>query len=127
MKEEIFDSILFDDKKHHDFIQPEKRDRDKPQRKYDFKLLILEVYSKIPPTGITIKISYTTFENNSVNYFEISMIKHRRKFIYENEMYILYLEDINDTPEGMKPLNFDFIDKRDEKSKARLFYSIKFH
>lgn len=93
---------------------------------YEIEFLLLEIRSGLPPTNCIFKLQYNKKQNNEVHYLNIHLMKYRKDFIFENGLYILYLDKVKEFPEYYNPYSVYFENERDDKSSATLIYKIKF-
>src|SRR5690242_10430856 len=59
-----------------------------------YEVFMIEIESKFPPTECVLTIKYATqTDRGRYDTVTIHLFKYRRSFLYENGIYILYLED----------------------------------
>ena len=91
--------------------------------------LLIEIQSTLPPTDCIFTMTFYTNQSNSVRSIKLHSMECRKDFIFENGLYLLYLDSIklfrnNDIPKDLVPIDFNFTNKRDINSSARLFYKL---
>jgi len=95
-----------------------------------YTFLSIEIQSTLPPTECIFTFRFCTHQSNSVRTMILHSMECRKDFIFENGLYILYLDVIKifreDLPKDLVPLDFTFTNKRDINSSARLFYKVTF-
>jgi hypothetical protein len=95
-----------------------------------YTFLSIEVQSTLPPTECFFTFRFCTHQNNSVRTMILHSMECRKDFIFENGLYILYLDVIKifceDLTKDLVPLDFTFTNKRDINSSAKLFYKVTF-
>jgi hypothetical protein len=92
-----------------------------------YTFLLIEIESILPPTDCIFTLRFCTNKSNTVRTITLHSMEIRKDFIFENGLYILYLEltkAFHDIPHHIIPIDFKFVNKRDSKSLARLFYKI---
>ncbi len=96
-------------------------------REQNYIFLLIEIQSDAPPTDCMLAIRFYTLGSNTVQHKTIHSMEFRKHFIFENGLYNLYLDlikDFTDIPKDIRPIDLKFINRRDEKSVARLFYKV---
>ena len=86
-----------------------------------YTFLVIEIQSSLPPTDCIFKMSFYTHQSNSVRSIKLHSMECRKDFIFENGLYLLYLDSIkifhdDDMPKDLVPIDFNFTNKRDTNS-----------
>lgn len=123
---EIYETLDLKNTKTTDFKNANSSSYDKAEGKIDYKFLLIEIKSHEPPTDCFFTINHITHSSTKLKTIKIHSMKYRKDFIYENGIYILYLDMIKDFTEDIVPLHFNFTNKRDVTASAKLFYMASF-
>src|SRR5688572_6639503 len=117
---EMLESIELANSVRAQFSRPDKAMFNKRVGEFETELIMMEVFTKNPPTDISINLGYTEKNEGEIKYIDIHFIKFIKDFNkYENGRYIVYLDDVEIFPKGITPYAFSFVDKRDGETKIR--------
>ena len=93
-----------------------------------YTFLSIEIQSTLPPTDCIFTMTFYTSQSNTVRSIKLHSMECRKNFIFENDLYLLYLDSIkifnDDLPKDLVPIDFNFTNKRDINSSAKLFYKV---
>ncbi len=123
---EIYETLDLQNTKTSNFKTANSSPYVKASGRIDYKFLLIEIKSNEPPTDCFFMFDHITHSSNTVKTIKIHSMKYRKDFIYENGIYILYLDIIKDFTEDIVPLNLNFTNKRDATASAKLFYIASF-
>lgn len=95
---------------------------------WSVNFLILEITKPADSPSLTnliFELYYRDDKERPDNLVTCHLIKYRKKFVFENGIYILYLDEIDEIPNKIKPRTFSLRNSADSKVTAVLYYSFK--